>query len=147
MKSFCWCDRIDGRDVKVDIPLTPATESLSTRTEPVDIGKPLHSTASSKPLSLAQHCDSVGVGVSRHSRQSYASVVSTRQENTVSDVELPCPGQSVQWVLSVLVFSWNDLFLLQWWAICQRRKQFDVKFDSIWFDLIQYSQSAQIIVN
>ena len=91
--------RIDGRDVKVDIPptLTSATESLSAKTEPVDIGKPLQSTAFTKPSSSPAHHDCESVAVGGQSRQSYASVVSTRRDghrdDTVGDVELPCPGE------------------------------------------------------
>jgi len=105
--------RIDGRDVKVDIPstLTSATESSSSaKTEPVDIDKPLQPTAFTQALSPPAHhdCDTVAVsssarrdsdsvGVGAQSRQSYASVVSPRRngphDNVVDDVELPYPGE------------------------------------------------------
>jgi len=105
--------RIDGRDVKVDIPstVTSATDSSSSaKTEPVDIDKPLQPTAFTQALSSpARHdCDTVTVSsparhdsdtvsVSGQCRQSYASVVSPRRngphDNVVDDVELPYPGE------------------------------------------------------
>jgi len=83
------------RDVKVDVPSTPLLTTQSTssaKTPPVDIEKPSH-LATVSPADC--DCDRVAVG--GQSRQSYASVVSTRRDGphdrAVDSVELPCPGE------------------------------------------------------
>ena len=100
---FCCSLRIDGRDTNVDIPptvtsVTESSSSSSARTEPVDIEKPLQSKAFTKTFSPSPtdpDTDSVAAG--GKSRQSYASVVSTRRDSLHDnagggDVDLPYPG-------------------------------------------------------
>jgi len=92
---------IDGRDVEVDKApsLTSATECVSS---PVDIERhqPQQSSTTmfSKASSSPARRDGDAVAVGGQSRQSYASVVSTRQDITPGSIDLPCLGES-EWLV------------------------------------------------